>query len=52
VNRPGVRYTITLHNELEDIALLTEAAMAGIQTKRARLVAVGAAGVERTLRGA
>jgi len=33
VNRPGVRFTITLHNELEDIAALVEAAMAGIQRR-------------------
>jgi 7-keto-8-aminopelargonate synthetase-like enzyme len=34
VNRPGVRFTVTLHNELEDIVALTEAAMAGIQTTK------------------
>jgi 7-keto-8-aminopelargonate synthetase-like enzyme len=31
VNRPGVRFTITLHNELEDIDALIETAAAGIQ---------------------
>jgi 7-keto-8-aminopelargonate synthetase-like enzyme len=32
VNRPGVRFTITLHNELQDIEALIETAVAGTQT--------------------
>ncbi len=32
VNRPGVRFTITLHNELEDIDALIEAARARVHT--------------------
>jgi 7-keto-8-aminopelargonate synthetase-like enzyme len=31
VNRPGVRFTITLHNELEDIDALIQEAAAGVQ---------------------
>ena len=31
VNRPGVRFTVTLHNELEDIDALIEAARARVQ---------------------
>jgi 7-keto-8-aminopelargonate synthetase-like enzyme len=34
VNRPGVRFTITLHNELEDIDALVEAAWARVQIAR------------------
>ena len=46
VNRPGVRFTITLHNELEDIDALIQTAMAGTQsTQRNALLAVGAGSV-------
>ncbi len=43
VNRPGVRFTVTLHNELEDINALVEAAVAG--TSRRTAVSTQAADV-------
>jgi hypothetical protein len=37
MNRPGVRFTITLHNELEDIDALIEAAKVGIRSAESAL---------------
>jgi 7-keto-8-aminopelargonate synthetase-like enzyme len=51
VNRPGVRFTITLHNELEDIDALIEAAVAGVKSS-GRAIGAGTVRVQPSEAGA